>query len=379
MVNDMILYGAVSSREDRALRTVALRGERLRVPDCDLCIALCIPLSGLTGIWGPSALASAQLAVAELNHASGIAGRPCRLTIVDADDYAPRLNVVLGSLLDHGEIEAIVGMHTSFMRERIISVVDSRVPFVYTPLYEGGEHTPGVFALGETPARQLSPAIQWLSTHERARRWALVGHDYVWPRESNRQARAYIARSGGEVVLEQYVNFGTTDFDEVLQKIERARADAVLIALVGEDAVEFNRAFGATRLKHAALRLSAAIEENELLAIGGDATQRLYVASSYFSTLTTDANLVFKERYHQHFGQRAPTLNSLGQSTYEGVHFLASLFEQGVDNVVSRTKKRAPLAYRSAREAAYAGNGLNLAPVYLAVADGHVFRVLTRL
>lgn len=361
--------------QDRA--TPPRRSRRLPAPGRDLCIGLCIPLSGLTGIWGPSALASAQLAVAELNAASGIAGRACRLAIVDADDYAPRLESVLGKLLERGEIDALVGMHTSFMRQRIISVVGSRIPFVYTPLYEGGENTPGVFALGETPARQLSPAIRWLAHHERARRWALVGHEYVWPRVSNALARGYIGRAGGEVVLERYVPFGTTDFEELLQRIRQGRCDAVLLSMVGEDAVEFNRAFGRAGL--GALRLSAAIEENELLAIGADATSRLYVASSYFSTLSTDANLGFKERYHQHFGDRAPTLNSLGQSTYEGVHFLASLLEHGVDDVVLRTRRGAPLAYRSAREAAYAGNGANLAPIYLAVAEGHVFRVLTRL
>jgi urea transport system substrate-binding protein len=154
----------------------------------------------------------------------------------------------------------------------------------------------------------------------------------------------------------------------------------VLISLVGEDAIEFNRAFGQQGLARSMLRLSCAIEENELLAIGAENTERLYVASSYFAALTTDANLAFKERYHSHFGERAPTLNSLGQSTYEGVHFLASMFERGlIEPAEWRNVGKTPLAYRSAREAAYLGDGLNLAPVYLALADGHVFRVLARL
>ena len=125
----------------------------------ELHIGLCVPMGGLTGIWGPSALASAKLATAELNSASGIGGRLCRLIPVDADDDAPMLESVLSDLVHSGEVEALVGMHTSHVRQRILSAIGGEIPFVYTPLYEGGERTPGVFAFGDTPAKQLQPAI----------------------------------------------------------------------------------------------------------------------------------------------------------------------------------------------------------------------------
>ena len=144
--------------------------ERERAARRELRIGLCIPLGGLTGIWGPSALASAKLAAAELNRASGIGGRACRLITVDADDHAPHLEATLGALVDAGDVDALVGMHTSYVRQRILSAVGGQIPFVYTPLYEGGEDTPGVFAIGETPARQLRPAMEWLTAHERPRR-----------------------------------------------------------------------------------------------------------------------------------------------------------------------------------------------------------------
>jgi urea transport system substrate-binding protein len=186
--------------------------------------------------------------------------------------------------------------------------------------------------------------------------------------------------SSAQVVSEHYVPLHTTDYAAQIDALQRAGADAVLLSLVGEDAIAFNRAFGELGMARSMLRLSCAIEENELLAIGAANTQRLYVASSYFAALATDANLAFKERYHAHFGERAPTLNSLGQSTYEGVHFLASLFERGFE-APSRwaAAGQAPLAYQSAREAVYAAGGTGIAPIYIAVAEGHVFRVISRL
>lgn len=346
---------------------------------CELNIALCVSLGGTTGIWGPSSLSCARLAVAELNRGSGVAGRACRLLTVNASDDAPDVEATLVELVDAGDVDVLVGMHTSAVRQRILRAVGGKIPFVYTPLYEGGEATPGVFAIGETSARQLRPAIRWLSEHKRPKRWFAVGNDYVWPRASHRMAREYIAESGAALVGETYVPVGTSDYSEVLDQLRRSRADAVLLSLVGQDAVDFNRAFGSEGLARSMLRLTCGLGENELLGIGPDNADELYVSSGYFASLTTDANLAFKERYRDHFGERAPTLSTFGQSTYEGVQFLAALFGDTSHESSGWDRRGAPLAYRSAREAAYAGAGANHTPIYLARAEGNAFRVITRL
>lgn len=346
----------------------------------ELHIALCVPLGGSAGLWGPSALASAKLALVELNRETGVGGRACRLVTVNAADDAPDIEATLIELVQAGDIDAIIGMHTSAVRQRILRAVGGEIPFVYTPLYEGGESTPGVFAIGETTARQLQPAIRWLSRRKRPRRWFAIGNDYVWPHVSHRMARGYIAEAGGELVGEMYVPFGSTDFSEALDALRLQRADAVLLSLVGQDAIEFNRAFGRAGLSRAMLRLSSAIGENELLGIGADNAEDLFMTCGYFASLDTEANIAFKERYCAHFGERAPTLNTFGQSTYEGLHFLAALFERGLDADGSpRRLGGAPMAYRSARNAAYEGGGGSRTPIYLARAEGNAYRVITQL
>jgi urea transport system substrate-binding protein len=349
----------------------------------DLNIALCVPLGGAAGIWGPCAIASAKLAVAELNRDCGIRGRACTLVTVNAGDDARDIESVLSELVDEGQVDALVGMHTSAVRHDLLNAIGGRIPFVYTPLYEGGERTPGVFAIGETISQQLKPAIRWLSEHRRPRRWMFVGNDYVWPRAAHRVAHRFVADSGGQVVGETLLPFGSGSYEAVLDEIRDQRADAVLLSLIGQDAVDFNRAFGAAGLASHALRLSCALGENELLGIGAQHTDDLYVASGYFASLSTDSNLWFKERYHTHFGARAPTLDTFGQSTYEGIHFLAALLDdappgRGDPSGLSRLGA-APMSYRSARDASYAGARVNRMPIYLAHADGHTFHILTSL
>ena len=369
----------VGPREPRALRPRrATGGCEPRFGSAPVFrIGLCVPMRGSAGIWGPSCVASAQLAETELNQASGISRRPCELQLIDASAESPDVESTLTELVDGGQVDALVGMCISSVRQRIVGAVGGTVPFIYTCLYEGGESTPGLFAIGETSLRQLRPSIAWLSARHKTQRWMLVGNDYVWPRVSHRIAQTCIAESGGEVVAQAFVRFGLEDYSQVLDQLRKSRADAVLISMVGQDAVDFNRAFARAGLATQVLRLSCAIEENQLLAIGAENTENLHVALGYFSSLDTDANLSFKQRYRGRFGERAPTLNSIGQSLYEGMHFLATLLEDDAHASLP-SGRQAPLPYASARTAIYVGGGANHAPMYLARAEGHSFRVLAR-
>jgi hypothetical protein len=127
------------------------------------------------------------------------------------------------------------------------------------------------------------------------------------------------------------------------------------------------------------VRLSCAIEENVLMGIGSDKTEGLYVAASYFANLQTDANLSLQERFSACHGVRAPVLNALGQSAYEGMHFIAAMFDQNLHlpEHWSHIAKR-NLPYQSARGASYMGNHFKNAPIYMARAHGHQFQVVTR-
>jgi len=334
-------------------------------------IGLYVPMSGVAGIWGPSAIACATLAAEEINRAGGLRGRELLLKCFNASDEADDLTETTREVIDAGGIDAIVGMHTSSVRRAVIAGCQGRVPYVYTALHEGGERSCGVYTLGETPERQLRPAIDTLVRERSARRWMFIGNDYEWPWVSHRLARGYVDQAGGQVLQEQYVPLGVGEFDDVLQRVVDLKPDALLLSLVGQDAIDFNRAFGASGLSRRTLRLSCAVEENILLAIGAANTENLYVSSGYFGALGDDGNMGFKERYHQRFGQRAPTLNSLGQSTYEGIHFATALVHQAL-----RDRGPCPMSFDGVRGITWTDNAHVSYPVHLALADGHAFEVV---
>lgn len=336
-------------------------------------IAVMVPMSGSAGIWGPSCISCAQLAADEINRHRGIGDKEVELVFLDSDDSVVDDAVDhLVDLVDANAVSAVVGMHVSSVRQRLNAALGGRIPYVYTPLYEGNETAPSCYAIGETPHEQLAPAIRRLAKSLKVKRWALVGNDYIWPRASHRFAKDCIAATYGQVVFEHYVPFGLEEPVELVETIARSKPDIVMVSLIGQDAVEFNRVFGAMNLDRSIVRFSTAIEENVLLATGAEHTRQLYSASSYFASLRTEANLSFVERYRSLHHERAPVLNALGQSIYEGMQFYASLSAQ-------LGERGAPVEFRSARGGSYLNNERKNNPIYLAQADGHLFSVIEQL
>ncbi len=340
---------------------------RNRQGDDFFSVGLFVPLSSGAAVWGPSCLACAELAVSEINRAGGLQGREVRVITVDAGADPADVAEAADALLEDNLLDAIVGMHISAVRTVLAPRVGGRVPYIYTPLYEGGETAAGVYAIGETPEDQLLPALSWATAERRIQRWALIGNDYVWPRASHAQARRFIRNLGGAVAAEAYLPLGTEDFEPCLDALEKIQADAVLLSLVGQDAIAFNRAFGARGMHRRLLRLSMSIDEDTLLGIGAENTANLIAAAGYFTGVDTDANHAFIERYRSHFGVRAPVPSTLGQSIYEGFAFLQE---------AQATAPGRPVFIPGARGTTYLDNSRKIGPIYLAEADGVEFRLL---
>lgn len=346
----------------------------------DLNVALVIPLQGPAGIFGPSCGLCAQLAAEELNADGGVLGRELRLVTVDGGKQPARVAEEVEALVTAGSVDAVTGWHISAVRAELAPRISGRVPYIYTALYEGGERTPGVFLTGETPGRQLLPAMSWLHRQLGVRRWAIVGDDYVWPRSSAAAARHYARQCGGQISEETFVRLGTVDFAGAVRRVEQQAPDAVLMLLVGEDAVHFNRAFAAAGLDEQCIRLSPLMEENMLLATGADNTRGLFAAAGYFEALPTAASLDFNGRYTERFGLDAPMLNSMGESCYEGVRLLAEVVRRAGTLDLERICATADtVSYEGPRGAVHLRGGHLEQQIYLAQARELDFDVLVAL
>ncbi|CAN5477400.1 substrate-binding domain-containing protein [soil metagenome] len=343
-------------------------------------IALVVPRSGSAGIYGPSCEACAELAIADLNATSGLLGRQVRLTLVDGSRAPSVVAAEIHRLLQCGAIDAVTGWHISPVRQAIARVTTNRVPYVYGPLYEGGERTPGLFLTGETPSCQLLPAMDWMNSEYGIDQWVLIGNDYIWPRQTGAAARVHARAQGRPLLDEIYVPLGTQDFSAAIRQVEATGAAGVVLLLVGGDGVAFNRQFAAAGLCPAVSRLSPHVEENMLLASGSESNDGLFAAAGYFEALNTTASMDFAARYYRRFGLNAPALNSIGESCYEALTLLIALAARaGSLDIESLTVAAQDLTYISPRgEVTMRGNQM-AQDIYVAEAKGLDFEVRSRI
>jgi urea transport system substrate-binding protein len=342
-------------------------------------VGLVVPLQGPAGLFGPSCEAVAATTVRAINDA-GVLGRELVVEVVDDGAPPAQVGATVGRLIDAGRIDAVTGWHISAVRHAVAPMTAGRVPYVYTSLYEGGESRPGVFCSGETPARQIAPALRWLRDVCGVRRWFVVGDDYIWPRASVEVTREFARRLDLQLIGTSYVPLGTDDFRGVVERIRASDAQGVLLYLVGQDAVQFNRVFAEHGLQERLVRFTPLMEENMLLASGAEATSNLFVCASYFRSLATPSALQFSGDYADQHGPDAPPLNNAAESCCEGLMALAALAQRAGSLEVHRMTAVADgLGYDGPRgPVSFTGNHLQQR-VHLAVADGYDFDVLAAL
>jgi urea transport system substrate-binding protein len=374
-----LLFRNLSSAADNLdLSTIKPGSSRRRGAHSKLRIGGFICCSGSPGVWGPCATNSARLAVAEINKGGGILGREIEMSIYDAGGPVEQVVERAERAIAFDEFDLVVGLHTSAVRVALRNVITlHRIPYIYTPVYEGGERTPGVMAIGETPRWQSRPSIHWLAEEKKAARWYLIGSDYVWPWQSHRAVKRYISETGGQVVGEEFVPLGEDDHEPHLARIRAAKPDVVLISLIGTDSVTFNRAFGDCGLAATTLRLAGAMDETVLLGIGADNSENLFCASGYFPNMGSRANDDFQSRYRAMFGPNAPPVGSLGQSSYEGLRFLEAVAAKAGTLAMGPMLAAARnVVYNGARGPVTVRNGHARMPMYLAEADGLDFKLI---
>lgn len=337
-------------------------------------IAVAVPMSGVAGIFGPSCIAAAQLAIAEVNKRSGIVGCELEALFLDTDHRRlSHLEREVRQLVDQNIVSGLVSMGVNEMRKRLNRVIGGRIPHVYTPPFDGKERSPNVFTIGKSPFEQLVPILPHISKHLRAKRWAVIGREIGWPRSVNLLARRAIADAGGSIVFERLLH-GDEPFDaNVIDEIAKAKPDIVFSALAGQEAVEFHRSYGHAGLDRRAFRFTEMVEENTLLSCGAGSTNRLVSVGSFFSTLTRDNSLSFLERYQSMHGATGPAINMFAQSVYEGIQFYSSLIQNRTLDL------RGPVSYRTARGGVFHSNWNKEDPIFMAEADGINFRVLETL
>jgi len=226
-------------------------------------------------------------------------------------------------LVDIEKVEVIFGCWTSLHRKAVIDEIDNptelfrdehfdgkssppRKPLLFYPLqYEGFEANRNVFYFGSTPNQQILPALDWFMSEQggQRKRIYLIGSDYLFPRTANYIVKKYLETKSIEIVGEDYLPLGHSDFHEAAEKIQKASPDLILSTINGESNLSFYKechSIGLSPEKSPVLATS--VGEAELRRIPPEHVHGHYAAWSYFQSIDTPANKKFVRNFKKGFG-----------------------------------------------------------------------------
>ena len=260
-------------------------------------------LSGTMAISESSVVDATLLAIEQINADGGLLGRTIEVVVADGRSDWSHFAVGARRLITQERVQVVFGCWTSASRKTVRPVFEELDHLLFYPVqYEGLEQSPNIVYTGAAPNQQIIPAVRW-SFDNLGDRFFVVASDYVFPRAASEIIRDQVKALRGEVVGEDYVPLGGTDFDAIAARIVEARPDVVLNTVNGDSNVAF---FAALRRAGVTPQdipvISFSVAEDELRSM--DAAQMVgdYAAWNYFQSIDTEENRAFVEAFRQRYG-----------------------------------------------------------------------------
>lgn len=242
-----------------------------------------------------------------LNAKGGLLGKKLEAVVVDPASNWPLFAEKTRQLISKDKVAVIFGCWTSVSRKSVLPVVEELNGLLFYPVqYEGEELSKNVFYTGAAPNQQAIPAVEYLMSKDggSAKRWVLLGTDYVYPRTTNKILRAFLKSKGvAEAdIMEEYTPFGHSDYQSIIAKIKKFSSEgkktAVVSTINGDSNVPFYKELGNQGLKATDVPVVAfSVGEEELRGVDTKPLQGHLAAWNYFQSIKNPSNDAFIKQW----------------------------------------------------------------------------------
>jgi urea transport system substrate-binding protein len=304
-------------------------------------------LSGTMAISETALKETALMAIEEINAKGGVLGTKLEPVVVDPASNWPLFAEKARQLLTQDKVAVTFGCWTSVSRKSVNPVFKELNGLLFYPVqYEGEELEKNVFYTGAAPNQQAIPAVEYLMSKDggAAKRWVLLGTDYVYPRTTNKILRAFLKSKGvAEAdIMEEYTPFGHSDYQTIIAKIKKfageGKKTAVVSTINGDSNVPFYKELGNAGLKATDVPVVAfSVGEEELRGVDTKPLVGHLAAWNYFQSIKNPENDKFIKQYRDWAKKqklpKAETVvtNDPMEATYIGIH----MWKQAVEKAKS--------------------------------------------
>ncbi|MDP2028874.1 MAG: urea ABC transporter substrate-binding protein [Thiobacillus sp.] len=312
-------------------------------------------LSGTMAISETALKETALMTIDEINKAGGVMGKKLVPVVVDPASNWPLFAEKSRQLLSKDKVDVVFGCWTSVSRKSVLPVFKELNGLLFYPVqYEGEELEKNVFYTGAAPNQQAIPAVEYLMSKDggSAKRFVLLGTDYVYPRTTNKILRAFLKSKGikDADIMEEYTPFGHSDYQTIIAKIKKFAAEgkktAVVSTINGDSNVPFYKELGNAGLKATDVPVVAfSVGEEELRGVDAKPLVGHLAAWNYFQTIKNPTNTKFINMYKDWAKkQKLPNTDTVVtndpmEATYIGIHMWKQAVEKAqstdVDKVIA--------------------------------------------
>ena len=285
----------------------------------EIVVGSIIDMSGGLDIYGKPMADCMTLAVEEQNAAGGLLGKKIKLAT-----YDPQSNMQLyaqfaqqSALKDKSTV--VMGGITSASREVIRPVLTrNKTLYFYNTQYEGGVCDRNTFCTGVTPGQTVAKLIPY-AMKKWGKKVYVVAADYNYGQITSQWVKKFVQENGGSVASIDFFPLDVTNFGPTISKIEQAKPDMIVSALVGGAHIAFYRQWAAAGLtKKIPLASTTFAGGNEHIVLSPAEADGFLVSYNYFQNVDTPENKAFKERFYKRFGADYPNITELAIGTYQG-------------------------------------------------------------
>ncbi|MBB5692187.1 urea ABC transporter substrate-binding protein [Muricoccus pecuniae] len=262
------------------------------------------------------------------NSKGGVLGRRLEPVVVDPASNWPLFAEKARELLAVSKVDVTFGCWTSVSRKSVLPVFEELNGLLFYPVqYEGEEQSRNVFYTGAAPNQQAIPAVEYLMGKDggEAKRIALLGTDYVYPRTTNRILRAYLNSKGisDADIMEEYTPFGHSDWQGIVSRVKRfageGKRTAIVSTINGDANVPFYRELGNQGIKAEDIPCVAfSVGEEELAGIDTKPLVGHLAAWNYFMSVPGAPNDEFKAMWRAYIKNDKRVTNDPMEATYTG-------------------------------------------------------------
>ncbi|MGS4991611.1 transporter substrate-binding domain-containing protein [Roseibium sp. RP-7] len=292
-------------------------------------VGVLFSLTGTTAIIEESLNKATIMAIEEINAAGGVNGMEIVPVVEDPASDPATFAEKARKLVLQDKCVSVFGSYTSASRKAVLPVFEKRDNLYWYPtLYEGRECSKNVIYTGAVPNQQQDEFVPWLVKNF-GKRWYLIGSNYIYPKEENNYCKKLLAELGAEVVHEEYVPLGHSEFSSVINKLKAEKPDVIFSTVVGDSVVALHRQYHAAGLDPEKMPMaSLTTSENEVAAMGGAAAAGHFTSAPYFMVWDSPENQKFVEAYKSRWGGDKVT-HFVSEPSYFQVH----LFKQAVEKL----------------------------------------------